>query len=174
MPLRTKPTELLQEKRPSKTPNPLAGTPSGDTSTSLSVRESMSITSKDRKSQTNSVAMNKSSQPTPKRNEENAFSRLSRLVPPEQIHEAFTTADPFLLVPLINQTKLASFVGNPKDPLTDGQTHLYVVRLMQSLGPRDAHERFLAMQMLATHTIAMDCLAQAQHREQTEGGREYF
>jgi hypothetical protein len=75
-------------------------------------------------------------------------------------------------VPLLGQAKLSSFFGKVENPLTDEGTHLYIVRAMQSLGPSDGQDRFLAMQMLATHTLAMKSLAFAQGKEQTETGRE--
>jgi len=93
-------------------------------------------------------------------------------ITPEQLRAAFLTEDLLLLMPLLMQLKLSSHLGNVEDPVTDRSTHLYVVRLMESLGPRDAQERFLAMQMLATHTLAMDCLAAAQHKDQTDVGRD--
>jgi hypothetical protein len=93
-------------------------------------------------------------------------------VSPEQLRAAFLTDDPILLVPLLAQSTLTSHVGEVQDPLTDLGTYLYVARTMESLGPRDGQERFLAMQMLATHTLAMESLALTGDKDQTNVGRE--
>ena len=90
----------------------------------------------------------------------------------EDVRRAFATDDIFLLVPLISQLKLSSFLGHEGDPLTHTGNHKYVVGLMQSIGPRDGLEALLAMHMAATHSALMRCLARANIKDQTEHGQE--
>ncbi len=73
---------------------------------------------------------------------------------------------------LVSQVYNAQFHGK--------EAPAWIVELSQQAGrdalaglaPRDPHEGMLAAQMVATHTVAMDCFRRAQLPEQTFEGRQ--
>jgi hypothetical protein len=85
----------------------------------------------------------------------------------EQIEQAFATTDINLQLPLLQQTKFAACCG---DPLNNKMTHKYAIAAVQSLGARDGLEVLLAVQMVGVHGLAMQCLANAALKEQTDMG----
>jgi hypothetical protein len=68
------------------------------------------------------------------------------------------------------QAKLSSCVSN--DPGNDPGAQEYVVGAIHSIGARDGLEALLASQMVATHSLAMHCMAVAGIDDQTEMGKD--
>jgi len=83
--------------------------------------------------------------------------------------QAFATTDMDLILALLLQTKLATGFN----PL-GSEGHHYIVAAVHSLGARDGVEALLATQMVAVHNLAMNCLANASVKEQTERGLELY
>ena len=80
--------------------------------------------------------------------------------------EAFATGDDDLIGHLLGQ--LADTV--PRGERRNVGNINFVVAALHSIGPRDGLETLLAVQMVGVHTLAMQCLARAALKEQTEFG----
>jgi len=82
--------------------------------------------------------------------------------------ETFGTEDEELQSQLLCQATsiVPDFVGR------EIKTMDHVAAALHGIGPRDGLEGLLAVQMVAVHTLAMDCMARAALREQTDLGVE--
>ena len=85
--------------------------------------------------------------------------------PLARVHQAFATTDISLIVPLLLQAKRAAGFGDD-----NSTAHHYTVAAVHSLGARDGLEALLAVQMVGVHNLAMQFLADAAVKEQTEIG----
>jgi hypothetical protein len=82
--------------------------------------------------------------------------------------ETFGTEDEELQSQLLCQATsvVPDFVGR------EIKTMDHVAAALHGIGPRDELEGLLAVQMVAVHTLAMECMARAASREQTDLGVE--
>jgi hypothetical protein len=82
--------------------------------------------------------------------------------------QTFGTEDEELQSQLLCQATsvVPDFVGR------EMKTMDHVAAALHGIGPRDELEGLLAVQMVAVHTLAMECLARAASREQTDLGVE--
>jgi hypothetical protein len=82
--------------------------------------------------------------------------------------QTFGTEDEELQSQLLCQATsiVPDFVGR------EIKTMDHVAAALHGIGPRDSLEGLLAVQMVAVHTLAMECMARAASREQTDLGVE--
>ncbi len=90
----------------------------------------------------------------------------------EEIAKATGTHSPRLQQQLAEQLYRTISFASRTDAATRSQIISAAIDMLAGIAPRDEMEGALAVQMVATHQSAMDCLGRAMHADQTFHGRE--
>ncbi len=88
------------------------------------------------------------------------------------LNEATGTKVPALAQRLLKQVCDSLWVPNDLSEAEENQTISAVVAILRSIRPQDEIEGMLAVQMIATHNAAMECLRRSILPEQTYAGRD--
>ena len=114
------------------------------------------------------AAVNPNTSPAQKLPQLNGVSKAAEQAFSAWMKHAFGTEDRELQSQLHCQaiSVVPDFVGRELESMD------HVAAALHGIGPRDALEGMLAVQMVAVHTLTMECMARAASREQTDLGVE--
>jgi len=78
--------------------------------------------------------------------------------------ESYGTSDEDLIAVLGSQVANALGGREALDPITHGA----ILKMLSSMAPQNAHEGLLAIQLVSTHFLAMDCISKSRDRGSIE------